>query len=123
MQLVSYKAGHHTQQVIDNLRNNSESDNELHDCPEVLRLQFISCQLQNSLTPKPRRRYNILTQILALKAHLISPTCYKYFPGMSCLSLPHFNTLQKLYSSFGLENEFLSFLKLSIQSFSSEQRM
>lgn len=41
---------------------------------------------------------------------------------MSCLSLPHFNTLEKLYSSFGLENEFFSFLRLSTQSFSSEQR-
>ena len=41
---------------------------------------------------------------------------------MSCLSLPHFNTLEKLYSSFGLENEFFSFLKLSIQLFSPEQR-
>ena len=32
------------------------------------------------------------------------------------------NTLEKLYSSFGLENEFFTFLKLSIQSFSPEQR-
>ena len=40
------------EQVINNLRNNSESDNELHHCPEVFRLQFISCQLQNSRTPK-----------------------------------------------------------------------
>ena len=40
------------EQVINNLRNNSESDNELHHCPEVLRLQFMSCQLQNSRTPK-----------------------------------------------------------------------
>ena len=36
--------------------------------------------------------------------------------------MPHFNTLEKLYSSFGIENEFFSFLKLSIQSFSPEQR-
>ena len=112
----------HIQQVIDNFRNKSGSDNELHDSPEVLRLQFIICQLQNSLIPKTRRRYNILTQILTLKTHLISPKCYKHLQGMSCLSLPHFNTLEKLYSSFGLENEFFSFLRLSTQSFSSEQR-
>ena len=49
----------HIQQVIDNFRNKSGSDNELHDSPEVLRLQFIICQLQNSLIPKTRRRYII----------------------------------------------------------------
>ena len=41
---------------------------------------------------------------------------------MSCLSLPHHSTLQKLYSSFGLENEFFTFLKQATQSFSLEQR-
>ena len=41
---------------------------------------------------------------------------------MSSLSLPHFNTLEKLYSSFGLENEFFSFLKQATQFFSPEQR-
>ena len=41
---------------------------------------------------------------------------------MSCISLPHSNTLQKLYSSFVLENEFFTFLKQATQSFSLEQR-
>ena len=41
---------------------------------------------------------------------------------MSSLSLPHFNTLEKLYSSFGLENEFFSFLKQATQFFSPEQK-
>ena len=91
------------QQVIDNMYH-SKSDDELIPCPEVSRLQFILCQLQNSLVPKNRRRYSVLTQILSLKTHLISPASYHYLQSMSCISLPHSNTLQKLYSSFGLEN-------------------
>ena len=78
------------QQVIDKVQANVPED-ELHNCPEICRLQFINCQLENSLIPKNRRRYNILTQILSLKTHLISPTCYRYLQRMSCLSLPHFN--------------------------------
>ena len=41
---------------------------------------------------------------------------------MSCLSLPHFNTLEKLYSSFGLDNDFFTFLEQSTQSFSPQQK-
>ena len=41
---------------------------------------------------------------------------------MSCLSLPHFNTLEKLYSSFGLESDFFPFLKQATHSFSNEQK-
>ena len=63
-----------------------------------------------------------MTQILSLKTHLISPASYQYLQSISCISLPHSNTLQKLYSSFGLENEFFTFLKQYTQSFSLEQR-
>ena len=45
----------HIQQVIDNLYD-SKSDDELIPCPELSRLQFILCQLENSLVPKNRRR-------------------------------------------------------------------
>ena len=41
---------------------------------------------------------------------------------MPCLSLPHFNTFEKLYSSFGLENEFFLFLRQATCSFSNEQK-
>ena len=41
---------------------------------------------------------------------------------MPCLSLPHVNTLEKLYSSFGLESEFLPFLKQAIHSFSEAEK-
>ena len=111
----------HIQQVIDNMYD-GKSDDDLVPCPEVSRLQFVLCQLRNCLVPKRRRRYNVLTQILALKTHLISPASYHYLQSMSCISLPHSNTLKKLYSSFGLENEFFMFLKESTYSFSQEQR-
>ena len=110
-------AERHLQQIIDNMHE-TKSDDELIPYPEVSRLQFIICQLQNSLVPKNRRRYNVLTQILSLKTHLISPVSYQYLQSMSCLSLPHPSTSQKLYSSFFLENEFFTYLKQDTQSFS-----
>ena len=63
-----------------------------------------------------------MTQILSLKTHLISPAAYQYLQSMSCISLPHSNTLQKLYSSFGLEKEFFPFIKQVAQNLSLEQR-
>ena len=78
-------------QLLINKVLSSNGDLELTDSPEISRLQFIQCQLENSIVPKNRRRYSILTQVMALKAHLISPACYKYL----CLSLPHVNTLEK----------------------------
>ena len=108
----------HIQQTIGKI----PTSDEFFECPELSRLQFILCQLENSLIPKNRRRYNLITQILALKTHLISPACYKYLQGLPCLSLPHFHTLEKLYHSFGLENEFFSFLKQATKYFSTEQK-
>ena len=102
-------AGNHIQQATDNLTY-SKSDKKFIDCPELSKLQFIICQLQNSHVPKIRRRYNILTQILAPKTHLISTTEYNYLQSMSSLYLPHFNTLEKLYSSLGLGMNFSHFL-------------
>ena len=99
----------HILQVIDNMYH-PESGNDLVPGADVSRLQFVLCQLRNSIVPKNRRRYNVLTQILSLKTHLISPASYQYLQSISCISLPHSNTLQKLYSSFGLENKFFTFL-------------
>ena len=42
------------------------------------RLQFILCQLENLDITKTRRRYNVLTLVLSLKAQLISSACYRY---------------------------------------------
>lgn len=63
-----------------------------------------SSDLENTFIPKNRRRYNVITQIMAIKTHLISPASYRYLQGLNCLSLPHVHTLDKLYSSFDLEN-------------------
>ena len=51
-----------------------------------------------------------ITQIIALKAHPISSTCYNFLQSLECIALPHFNTIQKQYSSFGLDNEFTTYL-------------
>ena len=85
-------------------------------------LQFIECQLKNALVHKNRRRYNVITQVMALKAHLISPACYRYLQSLDCLSLPHPQTLQKFYSKFGLESDFSAFLKQATSDFSDIER-
>ena len=111
----------HIPQAINTLQTN-ESDLESPDYPELSRLQFIQCQLENSLVPQNRSGYNVLTQVLALKTHLISPTCYKYLQQMPCLTLPHVNTLLKLYSSSGLESDYFPFLKQATHSFSDSEK-
>ena len=99
-------------------------ENEDQHCDNSLlsSLQFIICQLQNLCVPKSRRRYNILTQIVALKAHLISRTCYSFLQSLDCMVLPHFNTIQKLYSSFGIDDEYTNFLQQATAAFSTQQR-
>ena len=79
-----YSAKAHIQQAIDIIH--TISDLETSESPELNLLQLIQCQLENCLVPKYRRRYNILTQILSLKTHLISLACYKYLQHMSCIS-------------------------------------
>ena len=59
---------------------------------------------------------------MALKAHLISPASYRYLQPLGCLSLPHPRTLQKVYSNFGLESDFLAFLKQATSDFSDVDR-
>ena len=49
---------------------------------DLAKLQFILCQRYNIFIPKNRRRYNLITQIMSIKTHLISPTCYIYFQSL-----------------------------------------
>ena len=98
------------------------SQNDGLDSCDLEKLEFIICQLDNATIPKNRRRYNVITQIMAIKTHLISPACYKYLQGLDCLSLPHVHTLDKLYSSFGLENDFCAYLRQATSSFSPQER-
>ena len=58
------------------------------------RLQFILCQLENLDITKTRRRYNVLTLVLSLKAQLMSSTFYRYLHSLDCLCLPHLSTLR-----------------------------
>ena len=94
----------------------------LDDSPILARLQFITCQLENSILPKNRRRYNIITQVLALKSHLISSSCYNHLQSLDCLSLPHYHTLENLYSSFGLDCEYTAYLNQATVNFSSQEK-
>ena len=86
------------------------------------RLHFIIGQLDNSLQPKNRRRYNLVSLVFSLKAQLISPACYKYLQSLECLSLPHTSTLRRICSNVGLDTEFLTFLKNAVLEFGTLQR-
>lgn len=113
------RAKQHIEKVIDSA---SIEDSENYSSSVITKLQFIICQLDNIYIPKNRRRYNIITQVMSIKTHLISPACYAYLQGLECLSLPHVQTLNKLYSSFGIENDFSTYLTQATSSFSSLER-
>ena len=69
-----------------------------------------------------RRRYNVITQIMAIKTHLVSPASYKFLQSSECISFPHVHALEKLYSSFGLENDFCTYLSQVTSTFSSQEK-
>ena len=89
------------------LDDSNENNQLLHS------LQFILCQLDNLFRPKTHRTYNIGTIVIALKCHLISPACYHYLQSLGTLSLPHYTTLHRLYTKFGLDSEYITFLEIS----------
>ena len=99
-----------------------DSQDSIDNSSRLARLQFITCQLDNSIVSKTRRRYNIITQVLALKSHLISPSCYNYLQSLDCLALPHYHTLEKLYSSFGLDSEYITYLNQAAVNFSPQEK-
>ena len=79
-------------------------------------------QLRNLCIQKNRRRYTTITQIIRLKTHLISSTCYNFLLSLECIALPHFNTIQKLYSSFVLDMSLLPTLSKQLQTLSLKRR-
>ena len=105
--------------AIDSLSTGEESGNQQ---PVLSSLQFILCQLDNALIAKTMRRYNIETLVLFLKCQLISPVCYRYLQSLECLSLPHLSTLKRLYSNFGLDSEFINYLKQLVTQFNKWER-
>ena len=109
----------HVSEAINMLHpSNLESHIHSPDCPEISHLEFIMCQLENCNIPIKARRYNIITQILAIKAHLFSPSCYRYLQTSNCISLPHSDTLGKLYSSIALGHGLRVYLKKVTSGFS-----
>ena len=113
------RAKEHIIEAISDIKQNDGV--EIHSF-DLEKLQFIICQLENTIIPKNRRRSNVITQIMAIKTHLISPASYRYLQGLDCLSLPHVHTLDKLYSSFGLENDFYAYLRQDTSSFTPQER-
>ena len=52
--------------------SNSQSADEYSETfPQIARLKFILCQLENVTVHKKRRRYNVITQVVTLKSHLL----------------------------------------------------
>ena len=104
---------HNAISVIESLpEDDTECDRILLPC-----LQFTVCQLNNLCVSKHKRKYNAITQIVALRAHLISPTCYSFLQSLDCITLPQFITIQILYSSFKLENDYATFLHQATVNF------
>ena len=85
-------------------------------------MHFILGQLENSSVRKTRRRLNIVTMIFSLKSHLSSHASYKQLRNMNCISLPHESSLQRRYSSFGLDTEFMTLLKDETKGFNQFER-
>ena len=96
--------------------DDSKEDNQL-----LSSLQFILCQLDNLFRPKTHRTYNIGTIVIALKCQLISPACYHYLQSLDSLSLPHYSTLQRLYTKFGLDSEYITFLEKATSDFNQRE--
>ena len=59
--------------------------------------------------------------ILSLKSHSSSHACFRQLRNMDCISLPH-ESLRRLYSQFGFDTEFLTFLKAETSNFSPFER-
>ena len=81
------KAKEHIEEAICNLLDSDETG---FHCSDLPRLQFILGQLENVGNYMKRRRYNVITQIMAINTHLVSPASYKFLPSSECISFPHF---------------------------------
>ena len=59
----------------------------------------------------------MITMILSLRAHLSYSACYKQLRSLDCVSLPHESSLRRLYSNFGLDTDFLTYLRAKTNDF------
>ena len=88
----------------------------------LLQLYFTLGQLENSIAKKNRRRCCMITMILSLKSHLASHSCYMQLGRMECITLPHEPSLKRLYSNFGLDTGFLTYLGAETTEFNELER-
>ena len=99
------------------------SDSEIDNSTSMrIRLNFLLDQLKYLITDKHHRRYNILTQVFALKVHGMSPASYRLIQSSNCLILPHERNILKIKNSIGLENEYLNVLRETASTFSQLDR-
>ena len=86
-------------------------------------LQYIMGQLDNFISPKTHHTYNIGTIVTALKCQLISPARYNYLQSLDSLSLPHYTTLQRIYTKFDLDSEYITLLEKATTDFNQREQM
>ena len=119
----------HVNTAIHNITNATDSLNPTHSMsdfePEnyylIMRLNFLLDQLKYLIVDKHARRYSILTQVLCLKIHGISPACYRLIHGSNCKIHPHECNLLKIKNSIGLESEYTKILEVA-STFSDLER-
>ena len=108
------------------LQNNIEDEEyiETDNCNSSMkiRLYFLLDQLKYEITNKHHRRYNILTQVFALKVYGLSPASYRLIQSPNCLILPHERNILKIKNSIGLENEYLNVLRETSTTFDEIDR-
>ena len=117
-----YDAIRHIRQAIELITPLQNDESKGQQFIYLSRFQFIICQLKNSLVSRHARRYNVRTLVVALKCQLISPVCYRFLHSLNCLCFPHHSTLNRLYSNFGMDQEFSIYLRQSTSDFNKWER-
>ena len=120
----------------------TELDEQGHpSTPSLPLLQFIICQLENSLVPTKKRRYNVVTQVSVSRFIISMHSLYLYltlgrcfestvditcllsvFQSLDCLILPTTKSLHVLSSCIGLDSEYLHLLEQSTVDFYKRER-
>ena len=67
---------------------------------------ILKSKIRSSLYSLP----HISFEVIALKAHLISPACYRFFQSLNCIILPTTSLIRALSPCIGLDSEYLHLL-------------
>ena len=120
----------------------TELDEQGHpSTPSLPLLQFIICQLENSLVPTKKRRYNVVTQVSVSRFNISMHYLYLYLTLGRCFEstvditylLSEYSIIGLSYSSnnkslhvlsscIGLDSEYLHLLNQSTVDFSKRER-